>query len=779
MTVDSNSPQIAIDIDPQDFIKGLETLDQRFAKTFEHMQQKYEEFKKNAQKTLDDLERGCLGGFSAGQGGSNSEAVASARRVEEIRNRAIRYEEHAIKQRQEQIKTQQDILRSSKDMVLAVGALATGGMGAKALLDFSHNMGRLETFLHSIHAKTVNAFAMRNELRKTGAEDGEIWGVFQGISNTLYELQTNNGGNLPKDQQYALKLLSKYNPNLQIGHRTKALTTDQQAREYAKGMKRYREENPQVDENQVVKTFASLLQNNSIVTEGLLRGNFDFSKADLARAKQEVDTLEKNKEIDREYQKLKMQFEISLAKTMAQNGPEIIACLKALTAFMSNYGQIAMTVGMLASFGSVIGAIAWKIRKLLKLLGIVAESSGGRVLKWGQDAGKWGGKNAWKAGKWVAEHVEEGAKWVAEHPGEVVKTGTKWGGRLVGAVPYVAYDLTIGNITDAQPTAEWDEPIYESNGKLSRTGRKFAIEKALHATIGKSWNGNYYVQTKDWVYVYIDDQFNEPIEKIKRRLQQAKAEKNSSSGGLLRGLIPSAHAEEVVFDSKHSGGSINSNAIKDAYRILTQKDQYGSFSEEQAKGIIANLMGESGRGLNSTAVGDKGKAYGLAQWHSNRQADFEKIFNHPIQQGTFAEQVEFLKWELQHTEKAAGDRIRQAKTAQEATVAAVRFYERPKDKDRQSFERQANITEVNRGLVMKRAAPPSLSHLVQHARQQQIMNSYSRNTKSSTNQTMNNNGTYYINLHGGNATPQGVASEIKRVNTFPSAKDVMGLKGVT
>src|SRR5260363_90445 len=48
------------------------------------------------------------------------------------------------------------------------------------------------------------------------------------------------------------------------------------------------------------------------------------------------------------------------------------------------------------------------------------------------------------------------------------------------------------------------------------------------------------------------------------------------------------------------------------------------WTHKQAAGIVANLKIESG--LNPKAVGDGGKAYGIAQWHPPRQAEFRRAF---------------------------------------------------------------------------------------------------------------------------------------------------------
>lgn len=99
------------------------------------------------------------------------------------------------------------------------------------------------------------------------------------------------------------------------------------------------------------------------------------------------------------------------------------------------------------------------------------------------------------------------------------------------------------------------------------------------------------------------------------------------------------------------------------------------WSQEQAAGIVANLHWESG-GLQTDAVGDGGKAFGIAQWHPDRQQNFQRIYGKPIQQSTFQEQLSFVDWELNNSEKKAGNIIRNAKTAEEAAALTDQYYER-------------------------------------------------------------------------------------------------------
>lgn len=128
----------------------------------------------------------------------------------------------------------------------------------------------------------------------------------------------------------------------------------------------------------------------------------------------------------------------------------------------------------------------------------------------------------------------------------------------------------------------------------------------------------------------------------------------------------------------------------------TQALQYfmaKGWSKEQAAGIVANLEQESG--LGHKKYGDAGMAYGIAQWHEDRQLAFWKWSGHRIQQSTWAEQLAFVNHELtQGAEKAAGNSLRRTKTAAEAGAVVSRQYERPKDADGEARRRGALANQV-------------------------------------------------------------------------------------
>lgn len=128
---------------------------------------------------------------------------------------------------------------------------------------------------------------------------------------------------------------------------------------------------------------------------------------------------------------------------------------------------------------------------------------------------------------------------------------------------------------------------------------------------------------------------------------------------------------DLLSNRLKKGGSEAAGATIDYFR---QK----GWSTEQAMGIAANLQQESG--FRPDAEGDGGQAYGLAQWHKDRQSDFAKYSGKDIRQSTASDQLDFIHYELtKGKEKAAGNALRTASTAYEAGGIVSSQYERPKD----------------------------------------------------------------------------------------------------
>ena len=106
--------------------------------------------------------------------------------------------------------------------------------------------------------------------------------------------------------------------------------------------------------------------------------------------------------------------------------------------------------------------------------------------------------------------------------------------------------------------------------------------------------------------------------------------------------------------------------------------QSKGLNAHQAAGIVGNLIVESA-GLNTTIKGDGGKAFGLAQWHPDRQKGLKALAQ---KRGTdisdFDTQLEYVWEELNSPRyKLALNGILNSRNAKEATTAFMKHFEKP------------------------------------------------------------------------------------------------------
>ncbi|SSW66603.1 hypothetical protein AVE30378_02142 [Achromobacter veterisilvae] len=123
------------------------------------------------------------------------------------------------------------------------------------------------------------------------------------------------------------------------------------------------------------------------------------------------------------------------------------------------------------------------------------------------------------------------------------------------------------------------------------------------------------------------------------------------------------------------------------------------WGQEQAAGIAANILRESGG--NPYSVGDGGRAYGIGQWHPDRQKDFERVFKKDIRSSTLDEQIRFFDWELRNgpgQQRYAGDLLQKTGSAGAAAAIVSQYHERPQDVEGEKAKRAAMADQVLRAM---------------------------------------------------------------------------------
>lgn len=165
-----------------------------------------------------------------------------------------------------------------------------------------------------------------------------------------------------------------------------------------------------------------------------------------------------------------------------------------------------------------------------------------------------------------------------------------------------------------------------------------------------------------------------------KRVKFAAGEFMNGNGKTYGETPPPAPAPTAATSAAGGKGASNQEQAAMAYF------QAQGWSREQAAGLAANIKRESA--FNAGAVGDGGKAYGIAQWHPDRQAEFQKKFGKPIQGSSLEEQMAFMHYELtQGNERGAGAKLRGTSNAADAAAAVSMHYERPADRAGEAAKR--------------------------------------------------------------------------------------------
>jgi len=190
-----------------------------------------------------------------------------------------------------------------------------------------------------------------------------------------------------------------------------------------------------------------------------------------------------------------------------------------------------------------------------------------------------------------------------------------------------------------------------------------------------------------WTWAFSSDSERKAAVKARRKERNAPSASTPVPNDLAERHARIMRGEQVKADGSTKPTGTGSSS--DIMGILMRQ----GWSREQAAGIAANLKHESN--YNPGAVGDNGKAYGLAQWHPDRQEQFKKWSGKDIKGSSMEEQLGFLNYELREgNERRAGTKLRGAKTAEEAARIMTSDYERPADIAGQSALRAATATRL-------------------------------------------------------------------------------------
>lgn len=173
------------------------------------------------------------------------------------------------------------------------------------------------------------------------------------------------------------------------------------------------------------------------------------------------------------------------------------------------------------------------------------------------------------------------------------------------------------------------------------------------------------ITESDWARDLFNLKDPEDKDKDKDNSVGAASSSNTSNGN------SSDTADSASNSDVPTGGGGTGNA-RTAMQFFINK----GLTPAQAAGVVGNLQAESGPNLNISAVGDGGQAIGIAQWHPDRRANFQRAFGKPFSESTFRDQLNFIWWEFQNTERSAFNRLKRTTTATQAAAVVDQYYER-------------------------------------------------------------------------------------------------------
>ena len=177
----------------------------------------------------------------------------------------------------------------------------------------------------------------------------------------------------------------------------------------------------------------------------------------------------------------------------------------------------------------------------------------------------------------------------------------------------------------------------------------------------------------------------------------AAAAAGGAIGTFLNGLIDKGIQNATGDENQTLGGWLYDFAHNDttAHTPQAMVDYFKrrGYTTDQSAGLVANIMAESNG--DPSATGDHGQAYGIGQWHPDRQAAFKKYTGKDIRGSTLTDQLDFMQYELRFgSEQKANALLLATKNAQQAGEVVSRAYERPAANDAEAEARGRAAVQI-------------------------------------------------------------------------------------
>lgn len=677
---------IQLVLDPSQYNQGLKDADQKFKdtsdkineemrKTSESINQQEQDYK-NLECVLSSVFKSAIDYQTKWQMLIEEGKKAEREEREEQKKKDKEEKDRIEKQRKEQeaaekreheanrkkLEDQKKMIAGFGSMAVAVVNLAAAGATLQKALDLTQNNTSLETWIKGMGASATKVIQIRNVLAKSNVSDQSTYGVLQKISEDQNILSTN--GLLDENTRRSNAMLSMYDPTIAQGYQNgKLLSAEDMFLKRANAAREFAQKNPyHLDQNQLVKNLRYSFGGNEQITQLVLEGKLSQSELqkELKNAQAKERSFDKSRDVTREKAENRLITERNMDNNISNHGDVAVRFFEAINSFLDRYGEMAQIAKFLGEIGLSIGGFVFA----LKQMGLI--KTGGTLA------------TAGNALKGVAGGV-------------LSKGGRLLGSSSLGPIA-LAYEITGGTPS----TSENDVPIADIERRRKQDQewkqRKYDIEQATGGKVDRSfWNNDLYVQTPDGTYVYLDNKLFEPIEKIKKELDNKRTSQSNTStnSGITGSIFPSANAHELSNDNIRKK-PIPNRAV--ASMIATSYAKAG-YSQQAIEAQIASMTGESD--LNPRRIGDKGISFGLGQWNKTRLDDFKRVMGIDIRNSTAQQQIDFSLWELSNTKKSVGNKLRQAKTNTEALKLLINEYEITAKPQQDFIKRSAYLPQRN------------------------------------------------------------------------------------
>ena len=210
-----------------------------------------------------------------------------------------------------------------------------------------------------------------------------------------------------------------------------------------------------------------------------------------------------------------------------------------------------------------------------------------------------------------------------------------------------------------------------------------------------------------------------------------------TAAGVLTAATAAAGSGLMLYSAGLNKGEDKAVASTNADFMTKQRGVVGEFEKNgllrsDAIAMTANFTRESA--LNPRSIGDNGQAYGLGQWHPDRQAEFAKQFGHTMQESKdpMAEEVKFAAWELQTHYKDTWKKMKAAKGDERLEASIVsKGYERPRDTEGEAAKRAQIAQNISTVINVTGNESPHATANAVAAKQAEVQRMAARNSTGS------------------------------------------------